>query len=237
MNENKNRAIGQIEELIKAEGITLAELVKYVSGPKSSLLYLSDSQQAQFNEFFSKLECVNCTKQEKGKYLENLSDILFDRGLFHVLKNCRTSSNELDILVEWSQDARLSSMHTAFPFLGETFICECKNYTHPVSVTYVGKFFSLLVASGEKFGIMISWNGVTARSPWSDALGLIKKIALKEGIFIIVIDRVDLQRICNKETNLFSLLSDKYNALKNDIDYSAWISKHEAEGQLTCPLE
>lgn len=79
---------------------------------------------------------------------------------------------------------------------------------------------------------MIAWDGITARSAWSDSKGLIKKIALKEDIYIIIIDKYDLEKIYKQESNIFSLLHDKYIGLKNEIDYSKYIQTHEAEEKL-----
>lgn len=71
--------------------------------------------------------------------------------------------------------------------------------------------------------------GVTARSKWSDSVGLIKKVALKEDKYVIVLDKNDFCRIYKKEANIFSIINDKYWALKNEIDYEKYILKHDAE--------
>ena len=86
-----------------------------------------------------------------------------------------------------------------------------------------------MAVTNTDFGVMVSWDGVTGRSKWSDSLGLIKKIALGEKRYIIVLDKYDLKKIYNKEKSLFSIVYDKYTALKYEIDYSKYIEKHEAE--------
>ena len=108
-------------------------------------------------------------------------------------------------------------------------MCECKNYNGKVDVTYVGKFCSLMLVTGTNLGIMVSWDGVTGRGSWSDSKGLIKKIALKENKYIVVIDKNDLCRIYNKEASIFSMIYDKYLALQTEVDYSKYILKHDAE--------
>ena len=123
-------------------------------------------------------------------------------------------------------------MNQVFSCFGDSFICECKNYSSAVSVTYVGKFFSLLRLARVQLGIMIAWEGVTGRNRWSDAEGLIRKIALSEHIFIVTVDQNDLQRIFEQQTNIFSLINDKYHALQHDIDYSKYIQRHPAEDEL-----
>uniref|UniRef100_UPI0006CF4CE0 restriction endonuclease n=1 Tax=Clostridium sp. NkU-1 TaxID=1095009 RepID=UPI0006CF4CE0 len=116
-----------------------------------------------------------------------------------------------------------------FLALVSLFLCECKNYAGKVNVTYVGKFYSLLKTSNCKMGILVAWEGVTRRGTWSDSLGLIKKIALKDDTYIIVIDKNDFDRIIAKETHIFEIIYSKYIAMKNEIDYSNYISKHENE--------
>ncbi len=81
--------------------------------------------------------------------------------------------------------------------------------------------------------IMISWDGVTGRGKWSDSQGLIKKIALREKRYIIVLDKFDLKKIYEKKESVFSIIYDKYIALKNETDYDKYIEKHEAEDCIT----
>ncbi|HBD66342.1 MAG TPA: hypothetical protein DC028_04850 [Eubacterium sp.] len=82
------------------------------------------------------------------------------------------------------------------------------------------------------FGVMISWDGISGRNEWKDSKGLIKKIALREKRYIVVLDKKDLKELCNGEKNIFSMLYDKYIALKNETDYDKYIVKHEAEEEL-----
>lgn len=231
MCEDKMEIVDRLEQELKDAGMSVAELVFYCGKRKSDVLRLSDDMQSRFMETYDKLEQGNHTSREKGQLLEQLAAIMFDKKLFHTLKNCRTSTNELDVLVEWTEDALLSSLNSAFPCFGNTFICECKNYSNKVGVTYVGKFLSLLSTAGTTLGIFISWHGVTGED-WSDATGLIKKAALSQKIYIIVIDRTDFKQIYDGKTNTLSMIFDKYKALKNDISYTKWITKHEAEDKL-----
>lgn len=126
----------------------------------------------------------------------------------------------------------MAGINNAFSCLGDIFLCECKNYEGKVDVTYVGKFCYLLRTCNSTVGIMIVWEGITARGAWSDAKGLIKKNVLKDEKYIIVIDKEDLKRIYERKTNIFSIIYNKYIALKNEIDYDKYIVKHEAEDLL-----
>lgn len=199
---------------------------------KSTLLMMNDEDIKEFKKLYHCIENGKLSRESKGKTLEELSNLLFQNSVsnfFDVFKNCRTSTNEIDLLIRWSEEARISGIPTAFPCFGESFLCECKNYNGAVGVTYVGKFSSLMTVTNTSFGIMVSWEGVTGRNKWSDSLGLIKKIALREKRYIVVLDKDDLKKICDKKESLFSLVYDKYTALKNEIDYSKYIKKHAAE--------
>ncbi|MDE6622315.1 MAG: hypothetical protein K2K74_17855 [Lachnospiraceae bacterium] len=220
------------ERLLKQSGYTLTELLIASSRYKSTLLMMSDDDLVSYRMLYDCIAKGGLTKVEKGKKLEELSAILFQKSvdsLFDVYKNCRTSTNEIDLLIRWTEKARLSGLQAAFPFFGDSFLCECKNYGGAVKVTYVGKFSSLMLVTDSYLGIMISWEGVTGRGKWSDSQGLIKKIALREKRYIIVLDKYDLKKIYDKKESVFSIIYDKYTALRNETDYDQYIEKHEAE--------
>lgn len=220
------------EQLLNQAGYTLADLITASSRYNSRLLMLAEEHRIQCSHLYREIKNGGLTKREKGQKLEELTSILFSKGvenLFDVYTNCRTSTNEIDLLIRWTENARLSGISNAFPCFGESFLCECKNYNGSVNVTYVGKFCSLMAVTNVDFGIMVSWDGVSGRGKWSDSKGLIKKVALRESKYIIVIDKDDLKQICDCEKNIFSLIYDKYTALKNEIDYDKYIKKHEAQ--------
>ena len=219
--EYDEKKIRDVEQAINQSGYTLADLINQLGRHNSKMLMMSDEYLTKFSELLSCIEKGNLSKQDKGKKLEELSELLFRKSvenLFDIYKNCRTSTNEIDLLIRWTENARLAGINRAFPFMGDIFLCECKNYNGAVSVTYVGKFSSLMSVTNSVFGIMISWDGVTGRNKWTDAKGLIKKIALRENRYIIVLDRADLKEISEKKKSVFSLAYDKYTALKNEID-------------------
>lgn len=209
-------------------GLTLGELLAEISKESSSLLNLSKEQQAEFDLYYDKLIKQDYSVHTKGALLEKLSRILFNNYLFEVRSNCTTSTNEIDILVSWSENAQVNRINQSFPCFGDYFLCECKNYAKRVGVTYIGKFASLLESVRSPFGIMISWEGITGKN-WNDGVGLVKKLALGKRCNIIVIDKYDLARIHRKEVNIFKIVNDKFIALQSDIDFQQFIQKHEAE--------
>lgn len=225
----------ETEHLLNRAGYTLSDFIRETARRNSSLLMIDDNKLKDCNALYNAIKEGGLAKGEKGKKLEELSNIVFKdsvENLFDVYKNCRTSTNEIDLLIRWTENARLAGINSAFPCFGETFLCECKNYDGPVNVTFVGKFSSLMAVTNTNFGVMVSWDGVTGRSKWSDSKGLIKKIALREKRYIVVLDKDDLKRICDKKDSVFSLIFNKYTALKMETDYDKYILKHEAENVL-----
>lgn len=99
-------------------------------------------------------------------------------------------------------------------------------------MTYVGKFYSLLLTTGINTGILFTYHGVTGTG-WTNGNGLIKKAYLQREldehrVAIIVFSVTDYERIQNGE-NFISLVEEKLFALKTDTDISQYISSHEAE--------
>ena len=115
----------------------------------------------------------------KGEALENLVSYLLtiSGNIFNVDRNLRTSTNEIDQIVTLTPQGKvLLTYHLIDPKL-DTFLGECKNYDKAVSVTYIGKFCSLLLTTNIKIGILFSYYG-TSGTGWSNGAGLIKKFYL-----------------------------------------------------------
>lgn len=235
-NDDRLKKLNKIADGMNNNGLTLSELLEVMTLRNSSILQLSSESFDKFAKLYDQLTSQNFSVHEKGKILEDLINVLFLEGyplFFEVRRNCRTSSNEIDLQINWSETAETTNLVPRGIEWGESFLCECKNYEGKAGVTYIGKFYSLMCYTKTRLGIFISWNGITGKpNSWNDASGLIKKLALGDDRYIIVISKNDLERIRNKKTNIFTLIKDKYRALKNDIDYSKFIQdngKHEIE--------
>ena len=232
---NQEEKFNNASQLLKQAGYTLSDFMRDASKYNSSLVQMKDEDLTEFQRLYDEIDKGNLSRGEKGKKLEELTTLLFEKSvvnLLQVYKNCRTSTNEIDLLVKWTDQANLSGISQSFSFLGDSFLCECKNYEGAVGVTYVGKFCSLMLVTNTDFGVMISWDGVTGRSKWSDSQGLIKKFALSAKKYIIVLEKNDIEKIYTRKKNLFSLIHDKYLALKDDIDYQKYIATHYVEHDL-----
>ena len=171
----------------------------------------------------------------KGKSLEELVTFLLrvSGNIFEVKQNLRTSTNEIDQIFQLKPIGKFLLANGFIDKRYELFLGECKNYNKAISVTYVGKFCSLMLTNQVKLGLLFSYHGLTGGSGWSNASGLVKKFYLhKEKVedryCIIDINKDDFISIKNGQ-NLLEIISNKILALQLDTDYIKHLSKHPAE--------
>lgn len=170
----------------------------------------------------------------KGEVLEKLVSYLLtiSGNIFYVDRNLRTSTNEIDQLVSLTPKGKiLLSYHLVNSKL-ECFLGECKNYDKSVSVTYIGKFCSLLLTNNVKIGILFSYHGVSGTG-WSNGSGLIKKFylhkeKLEDKYCIIDFSIKDFESILEGK-NMLQIIEEQLKSLQFDTDYSRYLSKHPAE--------
>lgn len=211
-------------------GIRIDEFIDYGLAEDRSFLSMSADTKSKFDEYFDGLLKKYRTAKEKGNILENLASCLMfsEKNVFSLMRNARTSSNEIDLLVTLSDRGKVV-VPKLYSFLGEKFLCECKNYNRTLGVTYVGKFYSLLKASDSKVGILFTIKGVTGKGDWKDSKAFIHKVALKEDISILVFELNDYKRIKEDNILFLDLVEEKYQSLMNDISYDQYIAAHDLE--------
>ena len=140
---NESEFVKKSEAFLNDIGMTPTEWLLAMGKYNSRILQLDNTGYKKFAELYEKIVSKDFKLSDKGKLLEDLSAILFYQGYPGIL-DLRTSSNEIDLQLCWTENAKMAGIDRAFPFLEESFLCECKNYKKSVDVTYVGKFFSLL---------------------------------------------------------------------------------------------
>ena len=153
-------------------------------------------------------------------------------GIFCVDTNLRTSTNEIDQVISLTPKGKILLGNHIIDKRLKTFIGECKNYQKAVSVTYVGKFCSLLLTNHIKLGILFSYHGISGTG-WNNGAGLIKKFYLhKERIedryCIIDLSIKEFESILEGK-NLLQIIDEQLKSLQFDTDYSRYLSKHPAE--------
>lgn len=217
-----------LTEVLERSGLSFPQLCSMMGNEITStaLFRLSDQDYAEYHRLFSIFDqSRSADSGTKGVALENLASFLLSRiGIYEILRNKRTSTNEMDVVLV--KKLGLSN------FGGDVFprhvICECKNYGAPISVTYVGKFYSLLKVSGVSLGLMISDSRISGQLKWKDGSGLCRKIALRDETFIINLSYEDLKLIDKDNVSILKLINDKIDAIKLDISIS--YDKHELCG-------
>ena len=129
--DSEEKRFRETEQVMHQSGYTLTEFMIASSRYKSKLLMMDDEYIEKYRELYDCISNGGLDRGKKGRKLEELSTLLFNysvSNLFDVYKNCRTSTNEIDLLIRWTEAARVSGMNGAFPCFGESFLCECKNY-------------------------------------------------------------------------------------------------------------
>jgi len=197
---------------------------------------LTDEQKNKYGELLDHFQCVNssaASTQEKGDALEQLVSFLLNvsGGIFKVSKNVKTETNEIDEIIELNQKGRVLSSLGLLPNRLVEFLGECKNYGKAISVTYVGKFYSLLLTTNMRTGVLFSYHGVSGKD-WKDGSGLIKKIYLQrerdeDRVAIIDFKYEDFESILNGH-NFLEIIETKLKSLRYDTSVGN-ISQHPAE--------
>ncbi len=223
--------------------IDLIKAIDVLSSISPELRYdkiceMSFKKKQEYTDLLNQFEDANqnkrTSKAHKGKVLEDIVVFLLKNSgdLFHVDRNLRTSTNEIDQFLTLTPNGKILCRNGLIDSKLEYFLCECKNYHTRVGVTYVGKFCSLLITTQTLLGILFSYHGITG-SGWNCGTGLIKKFYLhkenqNERYCVLDFNIKDFKKIQNGE-NILQLISEKLLSLRLDTDYSTYLSKHPAE--------
>ena len=190
---------------------------------------LSPEQQKQLS---IQLDRVKSTTSKTGQELEKFVSMLFNFiNLHEIYMNKRTSTNEIDLFLK-STDLSKIILGKIYPLLSDNFLIECKDYNKKLSVTWTGKFYSLLRQADFKLGLIFTLKPLTGRNNWHAAKGFCSKVALKEDVYILNFDISDMEKICGGD-NFINILESKVETLKYDINFEKDIEKHENESKIT----
>lgn len=207
-----------LHEVTDRVGMSLLELCAMINEETFdlSVFKMNDEDHKEYHRLFTLFDQSRAGRSgNKGRALEDLASFLLSKlGVYQVWRNKRTSTNEMDVVLVKSP--LLSAV--GGELLPPHIICECKNYGTSVSVTYVGKFYSLLKVSGVRLGLMISDAKISGRNKWDSGKGLCRKIALRDKTLILNISYEDLKAIDQRKASLIQLMNDKMREIKLDIE-------------------
>lgn len=209
--------------------------------------HLRESKKENYEKLYNLCENINSktkyksltqakTTRLKGKILETILKATFEwtGGYFETFENLGTATNEIDLYFRLTNKGKM--------FLGklinkrfERVICECKNYNKGVGVTYIGKFYSLMVASNRNTGLFVSWKGLAGKK-WDSSKGLVKKIYLlnenkEDKVYILEFKKDDFKSILDGKS-IFEILNNKIDELEMDISFEKYFTRHPNQDEL-----
>lgn len=182
------------------------------------------------------------TTKSKGDRLENLVSFIIKKSyFFDIYCNVHTGTNEIDEVITLSPAGRqaLTTYNISRDLLeidSDISIGECKNYSSTLDVTYVGKFYSLLVSTDVSFGIIFTQKGLTGyENEYHDAHGLVKVLRIIEkyqnnrDLTIITFTLDDYEKL-KDGVSFFELIKSKKIALHLSSNYDNFLQEYHHDG-------
>ncbi len=207
----------------------------------------SDTQRENFRKLVDDLNNESLTTREQGDKLERIVEFIIENShFFEIYKNIRTATNEIDEVIVLSKQGKitlstLGLQQNILEINENLFLGECKNYSSKLSVTYVGKFYSLMSISNISFGILFTRKGLSGDSGgFKDAYGLTKVLRMIEQarcptkeFYILTFTDEDYQKMV-EGISFFEIIKAKKIELRLASDYQRFINdnKHEAENEV-----
>ncbi|WP_143318433.1 hypothetical protein [Clostridium sp. HBUAS56017] len=203
-------AFDVFEELNENDPKLLTKVLQKRSGVKLNEFNILYDEFIKMHE--NPKNYIGVKPKTKGNILEEIIKMItIHTKIFDLYENVSSNSNEYDIILKPSEFAE-KTYNAIPPIVYQPIICECKNYTKTIDVTWIGKLYSLLSLSRIKVGIIFSYEGITGEKSWEDARGLVKKIFLKDDIAIIDIGKNELQKIKDGQ-RFYDVVQKKYDNL------------------------
>lgn len=236
-NNNENYTLKQYMEKIIEKPLEIFKI----------LTSWSDKDKQEFSYLLSELQRPFDKKSEstksKGDRLENLVAFIIKKSFFfEIYRNVRTPTNEIDQVIVFSDKGRqaLDKFGISRDIIGideDVILGECKNYESNLNVTYVGKFYSLLVATDISLGIIFTKEGLTGEeSEYRDAYGLIKVLRIIEkyknerDLYIIDFTIDDYINLL-EGVNFFDIIKAKKLLLKTAGNYNEYLKDNTHENE------
>lgn len=220
-----------------------------------SLTSWGEQDKEQFAQLLSELEKPfdksKETTKDKGDRLERLVEFIIKKSFFYdIYKNICTETNEIDEIIVLSEQGK-QALETfglskdLLPTEYEIFLGECKNHENGLGVTYVGKFYSLLVATDIPFGLVFTQKGLSgATAGFKDAYGLTKVLRLVEKyahnreLFILTFTNEDYHLLLEGRT-FFDLIKAKKLELQLASNYQNFLkdNMHESTDEINKTIQ
>lgn len=238
------------------QGFCLREYLQTVVADKQKQLHeltkWNDEQCKKFQRIVDDLDNESSTTKEQGDKLERVVEFIIKNSFFFdIYKNIRTATNEIDEVIILSEQGKiaLSELQLQRDVLEideDLFLGECKNYSSKLSVTYVGKFYSLMSIAGVSLGIIFTRRGLSGNSEgFEDAYGLTKVLKMMEQakcpdkeFYILTFVDEDYRKMI-EGVSFFEIVRAKKVELRLASNYQQFIqgNRHEAENEVVKAIE
>jgi hypothetical protein len=132
------------------------------------------------------------TAQGKGKAHEDLALYLFEKipGLSHPKRNKKNEYHTEEIDLAFWNDLHYAGLKS----LNAIILVECKNWSKPVGSMEVNWFITKIRNRALDFGILLAAKGITGSAQDRDEAHHVVAQALKDGVRMIIITRVEIER-------------------------------------------
>lgn len=103
---DQEKAVSDAVQILQDNDVDLKTFIHLVGMQNAAVMQMRDEDQQEFCKWFDTIDSSRSDRKHKGKNLETLADILFrkaGKGLFTTRHNIRTSSNEIDLPVSWTE--------------------------------------------------------------------------------------------------------------------------------------
>lgn len=182
---------------------------------------IKEAEREHFQQLIDQVRYTldNGTKKEKGDALEALMTFVYERfEIAYVHPDVRHGDNQIDHIIEF-----IDGMSTPFliEHVGTRIVGESKNHKESISVREVTDLVELLRSKRSKLGIFSSSKSFSRglnKSPWINAEGKRRKLALAYNNEKIIIGFTIDELESLIENNFYTLLRQKYYALIDEID-------------------
>lgn len=224
-----------LQEIIQNSLDIFHELTSWSDKDKQEYSLLLDELKKPFDKNFE-------TTKSKGDRLENLVSFIIKKSyFFDIYRNVHTGTNEIDEIITLSSAGKqaLATYNISRDLLEidtDISIGECKNYNSTLDVTYVGKFYSLLVSTNVSFGIIFTQRGLTGNeNEYHDAYGLVKVLRIiekyqnKRDLTIITFTIEDYEKL-KDGISFFDLIKSKKIALQLSSNYDNFLKEYNHDG-------
>lgn len=155
-------------------------------------------------------ECA--TSNDRGDALENFIQYLFSKipGVQFYAKDFFDSDRSKEIDLAFVNKPNPKGFH----YLESTIIVECKNTKRRISSPSVGEFVRKVNNCGQKYGILVSLNGITGSAKTnSNAYSIIKDAFIEQKIQILLLNRAEIESI-HSSVDVVKILLNKSLALR-----------------------